>query len=50
MPGKGKLSAKQDRQVKHIKKSEIQSGKSPKEAERIGYATVNKRSGKGKQH
>ncbi len=46
MPGKGRFSAKQDRQAKHIKESEIKAGKSPKEAESIGYATVNKNKGK----
>ncbi len=50
MPGKGKFTAKQDRQAEHITQSEQKSGKSAKEAERIGYATVNKqKSGKGKR-
>jgi hypothetical protein len=34
--------AKVDRMVKHIKDSEIEAGKSPKEAERIAWATANK--------
>jgi len=51
-PGKGKFSAKQDRQVQHIKSSEQKSGKSAKQAESIAYgAVVNKqKGGKGKQH
>lgn len=45
MPGKGKFTEKQDRQAEHIKQSEIKSGKSEKQAERIGYATVQKNKG-----
>ncbi len=48
MPGKGKFTAKQDRQASHIKQSEQKSGKGAKEAERIAYATVNKQKKKGK--
>ncbi len=43
MPGKGnRFSKKEDRQAEHVKESEEKRGKSEKEAERIGYATVNK--------
>jgi hypothetical protein len=35
--------AKVDRMVSHIKTSEIESGKSPKESENIAWATANKR-------
>lgn len=40
--------SKVDRMEKHIEKSEVKSGKSKKEAERIAWATINKRKGKGK--
>ena len=33
---------KEDRQAEHIKESEKKRGHSDKDAERIGYATVNK--------
>ncbi|HMQ68800.1 MAG TPA: hypothetical protein PKA90_07500 [Ignavibacteria bacterium] len=36
------LSDKRKRQYKHIKKSELEEGKSVKTAERIAMATVNK--------
>lgn len=43
MPGKGRrFTEKQDRMAKHIAKSEMKRGVPKKEAERIGYATVNK--------
>lgn len=43
MPGKGhRFTAKEHRQVDHIKRSEVEHGHSAEEAERIGYATVNK--------
>ena len=43
MPGKGnRFTKKEDRQAQHVKESEEKKGKSEKEAERIGYATVNK--------
>lgn len=43
MPGNGhRFTAKEHRQVEHIKESEEQRGMSPEEAERVGYATVNK--------
>jgi hypothetical protein len=46
MPGKGhRFSAKEHRQVEHIKESEVERGMSPDEAERVGYATVNKEVG-----
>lgn len=42
---KAKYSAKQKRQAKHIEDSEKKSGKSPKTAARIAWATVNKETG-----
>jgi len=42
MPKGHRFTAKEHRQVEHIKESEEQRGVSPDEAERIGYATVNK--------
>ncbi len=43
MPGKGhRFTEKEERQAEHIKESEKKEGYSEKEAERIGYATVNK--------
>jgi hypothetical protein len=43
MPGKGhRFTAKEHRQVEHIKESEVKQGMSPEEAERVGYATVTK--------
>jgi hypothetical protein len=44
MPNKdgGRFTNKEDRQAEHIKESEQKQGKSEKDAERIGYATVNK--------
>lgn len=47
MPGKGKFTAKQDRQAQHVAASMKKQGKSAKEAQSIGYATVNK--GKSKK-
>ena len=38
-----RYSAKEHRQVEHIKSSEVARGIPLKEAEAIGYATVNKR-------
>jgi len=38
-----RYTAKEHRQVEHIKESEEARGVSPEEAEGIGYATVNKR-------
>ena len=49
VPGKkSRFTAKEDRQAQHIKESEEKEGKSPKVAERIGYATVNKEKSKKK--
>jgi hypothetical protein len=50
MPGKknGRFTKKEDRQAEHIKESEEKQGKSEEEAERIGYATVNKQKNKKK--
>ena len=42
MPGKRRFTEKEDRQAEHIKESEEKRGKSEEDAERIGYATVNK--------
>jgi hypothetical protein len=39
---KDRYSDKEDRMAEHVKESERESGKSEEEAERIGYATVNK--------
>ncbi len=43
MPKKHRYSAKEHRQVDHIKASEEARGVSSNEAKAIGYATVNKR-------
>jgi hypothetical protein len=46
MPGNGhRFTAKEHRQVEHIKESEELRGMSADEAERVGYATVNKQVG-----
>lgn len=37
-----RFTDKEERMAEHIKESEIERGKSEKEAEQIGYATVNK--------
>jgi hypothetical protein len=42
MPGKRRFTKKEDRQAEHIKESEKKEGRSDEDAERIGYATVNK--------
>jgi hypothetical protein len=42
MPGKGKFTAKQDRQAEHVADSERARGMSPSKAKSVGYATVNK--------
>jgi hypothetical protein len=39
---KSRFTKKEDRQAQHIKKSEQEQGRSEEDAERIGYATVNK--------
>jgi hypothetical protein len=38
----GRFTKKEERQAEHIKESEKKRGKSEEDAERIGYATVNK--------
>jgi hypothetical protein len=51
MPRKGHVfSAKEHRQVEHIKESEQRRGHSETEAEGIGYATVVKRGGSKHQY
>lgn len=41
MPGPGsKFSPKDDRQIAHIKASEVARGMPPKQAESVGYGTV----------
>lgn len=41
MPGKGsRFTPKQDRMAKHVAQSEMKRGVPAKQAERIGYATV----------
>jgi hypothetical protein len=42
MAKKHRYSAKEHRQIEHIKQSEKSRGASAEEAEAIGYATVNK--------
>lgn len=43
MPGKRRrFTAKEDRQAKHVADSERKRGMSEAEAERVGYATVQK--------
>jgi hypothetical protein len=46
---KSSYTDKQKRQAEHIEKSEKDSGKSTKTAERIAWATVNKQDGGGKK-
>jgi hypothetical protein len=46
---KSTYTAKQKRQAKHIEKSELDSGRSKKDAKRIAWATVNKQDGGGKK-
>lgn len=51
MPDKkngGRFTEKEDRQAEHIKESEEKRGRSEEDAERIGYATVNKQKQKKK--
>ncbi len=45
---KRKYTAKQKRQAAHIEASEKQTGRSPKRAKQIAWATVNKHDGGGK--
>lgn len=42
---KESYTPKQKRQAKHIEDSELKSGRSSKDAARIGWATVNKETG-----
>lgn len=46
---KSAYTEKQKRQAEHIEKSEIESGRSREDAERIAWATVNKQDGGGKK-
>ncbi len=46
---KSSYTAKQKREASHIEESEKKKGKSEKTAERIAWATVNKRDGGGKK-
>jgi hypothetical protein len=49
-PGnKASYTSKQKRQAQHIEESAKKSGKSPKRAAQIGWATVNKQDGGGKK-
>ena len=52
MPDKksgGRFSQKEDREVQHIAESEEKRGHSKEDAERIGYATVNKQKSEKKK-
>ena len=42
---KSSYSNKQRRQAEHIENSELKRGRTKKDAERIGWATVNKQTG-----
>ncbi len=44
---KSAYTGKQKRQAQHIEQSERERGRSEKDAERIGWATVNKQDGGG---
>lgn len=46
---KSSYTDKQKRQARHIEQSEKQEGRSQEDAERIAWATVNKRDGGGKK-
>lgn len=46
---KSAYTDKQKRQARHIEDSEREQGRSKEDAERIAWATVNKRDGGGKQ-
>lgn len=46
---KSSYTDKQKRQAQHVEESERARGKSKEEAERIGWATVNKQDGGGKK-
>ena len=43
-----RFNDKEDRMAEHIKESEMERGMSAEEAERVVYATVNKRKGEKK--
>jgi hypothetical protein len=44
----GRFTKKEERQAEHVKESEMERGRSEEDAERIGYATVNKQKSKDK--
>jgi hypothetical protein len=44
-----RFTKKEDRQAEHVKESMMERGKSEEEAERIGYATVNKQKNEDKK-
>jgi hypothetical protein len=46
---KASYTDKQKRQAQHIEASEKKQGRSKKDAQRIGWATVNKTTGGGKK-
>lgn len=46
---KSSYTDKQKRQAQHVEESERKRGKSKDDAERIGWATVNKQDGGGKK-
>lgn len=46
---KSKYTAKQKRMAEHIEESYLEKGASKEQAERIGWATVNKTEGGGKK-
>lgn len=53
MPDKqngGRFTNKEERQAEHIKESEKERGRSDEDAERIGYATVNKHKNEKKKN
>ena len=45
----GRFTKKEDREAEHIAESEKARGHSKEDAERIGYATVNKNKSKAKK-
>lgn len=46
---KSRFTEKEDRMAEHIKESEEKRGRTEEDAERIGYATVNKHKSKEKR-
>ena len=46
---KSAYTDKQKRQAEHVEESELEQGRSRKDAERIAWATVNKQDGGGKK-